>query len=260
MAFVKASNRNVVVSSLLSPHAAIFKAFYATQNTSPSRLSPTAAEFVVPSTYVITTSDLSPHDVPFVTMSTMQAVYDLCQQATCFVPAWPYWMTPESELSPRATIFIPMSSYETTYESGLSPHAAIFIPTSAEESAYDGDVAHVHPTLPNNYRPGMERIERTIESCEADLVSQYNDLKQHQDECARHYNAFVKWKYHERYDEPCQDLDVESVQYLANARNFRCTKCGNRSLELKRQYQYTYYKYMRLLAMHDRASVDFANT
>jgi hypothetical protein len=153
-----------------------------------------------------------------------------------------------------------MSSYETTYESGLSPHATIFIPTAAEKSVYYGDVAHVHQSLPINYRPGMERIERTIESCEADLVSQYNDLEQHTAECAHHYIAFIKWKYHERYNEPCQDLDVESVQYLADARNFRCTKCGDRSFELERQYQYTYDKYMRLLAMHDRASIDFAST
>jgi hypothetical protein len=119
---------------------------------------------------------------------------------------------------------------------------------------------HVRSILPINYRPGMERIERTIESCEADLVSQHNDLKQHKAECARHYIAFLKWRDFERYGEPCQDQDIESAQYLADARNFRCIKCGDRSLALEQQFKYTHDKYMRLIALHGRASIDFAST
>jgi len=160
-----------------------------------------------------------------------------------------YEMTPKSGLSPQATIFVHMSPSEMTYESGLSPHAVIFVPTSTEQTI-----------LPNNYRPGVERIESAIESCKTDLVSQYNELKQHEDECARHYIAFLKWKYFERYDEPCQDQDIESVQLLADARNFRCNKCGDRSLELERQFQYTSDKYTRLVSLHGRAAIDFAST
>lgn len=270
MDFVKASKRSMVASSLLSPHAAIFKAFSAMQYTSSSRLSPTAAEFILPSAYVITTSDLSPQSVPSVPMSSMQTEFNMSPQSTCFVSMSPfemtlasglspqatifapmstYEMTPESGLSPQATNFVPVSPSEMTYESGLSPHAAIFVPTSAEQTI-----------LPNNYRPGMGRVESAIESCEAELISQYNDLKQHQDECTRHYIAFLKWKYFERYDEPCQDEDIASVQYLADARDFRCTKCRDHSLKLERQFQYTSDKYMRLVSMHCRAAIDFAST
>jgi len=186
-------------------------------------------------------SGLSPQATSFVSMSPYEMTYELGLSL--------YETTPESGLSPQATIFVPMSTYESTYESGLSPHAAIFVPTPTEQTI-----------LPNNYRPGMERIESCIKSCKADLVSQYNDLKQHEDECARHYIAFLKWKYFERYDEPCQDQDIESVQLLADARNFRCNKCGDRSLELERQFQYTSDKYTRLVSLHGRAAIDFAST
>ena len=106
----------------------------------------------------------------------------------------------------------------------------------------------------------MERIESVINSCETVLISQYIDLKQHEDDCARHYNAFLQWKYFERYDEPCEYQDIDAAQYLADARNFRCTKCGDQLLKLKQQFNYTYDKYMRLVAMHGRAAVDFAST
>ena len=244
----------MAVKSPLSPYAAIFKAF---STTTSSRLSPTAAEFIVPSAYITTNSDLSPHAVPFVPMSTMQAEYDPWPQATYFVPSSPCDMTTGSGLSPQATSFVPMSPYEMTYEPGLLPHAAIFMPMPAEQK---GCITHVHSTIPDNYRPGMEKIESAIKSCETVLVSQYIDLKQHEDECASHYNAFLKWKYFERYDEPCQDQDIDSAQYLADTRDFRCTKCGDRSLELARQFKYTSEKYVRLVALHGRASVDFAST
>ncbi|GAB7326851.1 hypothetical protein MBLNU13_g10781t2 [Cladosporium sp. NU13] len=250
----------MVVSSLLPPYAAIFKAFPATKCTSSSGLSPTAAEFVAPSAYAIATSDLSPHAIPFVSMSTMQAEYDLWPQLTHFVPSSPCEMAPGSGPLPQATSFVPMSPYKMAYESGLSPRAAVFIPTSAEQTSCYGDITRVHPTLPDNYRPGMERIESAIKSCETVLVSQHIDLKQHEDECAHHYKAFLRWKYFERYDEPCQDQDIDSAQYLADARDFRCTKCRDRSLVLKQQFDYTFDKYTRLVAMHGRAAVDFAST
>lgn len=256
----KASKRNMVVGSLLSPRANIFKAFAATQYTTSSKLSPAAAEFVVPSAYILATSDLSGHAIPSISMSTMQAGYDLWPQATYSVTSSPCEMTPGSGLSPQATSFVPMSPYEMTYESGLSPQAAVFIPAPSEQTTCYGNITHVYPTLPDNYRPGMERIESAIKTCEAVLVSQDIDLKQHEDECARHYNAFLQWKYFERYDEPCQDQDIDSIQYLADARNFRCTKCRDHSLALKQQFDYTYDKYMRLLALHSRAAVDFAST
>ena len=109
----------------------------------------------------------------------------------------------------------------------------------------------MHSTLPDNYRPGMERIDSVIESCEASLISRYIDLKQHEDDCARHYIAFLRWKYFERYDEPCEDQDIESVKSLADARNFRCNKCGDRSLVLEQQFMSTYDKYMRLVSVRD---------
>jgi hypothetical protein len=258
MDFVKAPNHNMVASSLLSPYAAIFKAFPATQYS--SGLSPTAAEFVVPSAYAITTSDLSPHAVPFVNMSTILAGYDASPQATYFVPMSSYDMTSDYNMSLHATSFIPTSPFEATYDSGLSPHATTFVPTPAEQTTCYGNAAGVHSTLPVNYRPGTERIESVIASCGAVLISQYNDLKQHEAECARHYGAFLRWKYFERYDEPCQDEDIESVQSLADARDFRCTKCRDRGIELARQFEYTSDKYMRLVAMHGRASVNFAST
>lgn len=257
MDFVKAPNHNMVASSLLSPYATIFKAFPATSSTG---LSPTAAEFVVPSAYAITTSNLSPHAVPFVKMSTMLVGYDASPQATCFVPMSPYDMTSEHDMSPHATSFIPTSPFEMTYESGLSPYATTFVHTPAELTDCYENATGVHRTLPVDYRPGMERIESVIASCETVLISQYNDLKQHEAECVRHYGAFLRWKYFERYDEPCQDEDIESVQSLAHARDFQCTKCRDRSIELARQFEYTSDKYARLLAMHGRASVDFAST
>ena len=147
-----------------------------------------------------------------------------------------------------------MSPHYMTYQSVLSPHAAVFIPTQAEQ------VRRMRSILPVNYRPGMERIERVIASCETVLISQYNDLKQHEAECARHYGTFLRWKYFERYDEPCQDEDIKSVQSLADARDLQCTKCRDCMIELARQFEYTSDKYARLLAMHGRASVDFAST
>jgi hypothetical protein len=193
-------------------------------------------------------------------MSTMLAGYDASPQATCFVPMSSYDMTSEHDMSPHATSFIPTSPFEITYESGLSPHATTFVPTLAKQTNCYGNATGVHTTLPVNYRPGMERIERVIASCETVLISQYNDLKQHEAECARHYGTFLRWKYFERYDEPCQDEDIKSVQSLADARDFRCTKCRDRGIELARQFEYTSDKYTRLVAMHGRASVDFAST
>jgi hypothetical protein len=137
-------------------------------------LSPQSTWFVPTSPYEFTSeSGLSPQASSFVSMSSYEMTYEFGLSL--------YETTPESGLSPQATIFVPMSTYEPTYESGLSPHAATFVPTSTEQII-----------LPNNYRPGMERIESCIESCKADLVSQYNDLKQHEEECARHYIAFLK--------------------------------------------------------------------
>lgn len=272
MDYVQASTRNMVASSPLSPHAAIFKTFSAMQDSSSSILSPTAAEFGFSSAYVAEASDLSPHAVPFVSMSTLMAQYDLSlepsysvsmspyemtpqsglsPQETSYIPMSPHEMTSQSGLSPQDTSFVPMSSYEMTYESGLSPHATTSTPMLTEQTTCCEAHAHMHSTLPDNYRPGMERIDSAIESCEASLISQYIDLKQHEDECARHYSAFLRWKYFERYDEPCEDLDIESVKHLANARNFRCTKCGDLSLELEQQFMSTYDKYMRLISVRD---------
>lgn len=184
-------------------------------------------------------------------MSALMAQYDLSLEPSYSVSVSPYETTPQSGLSPQETSFVPMSPYGITYESGLSPHSPTSIPTLTEQTTCCEAHANLHLNLPDNYRPGTERIDSAIESCEASLISKYIDLKQHEDDCARHYIAFLRWKYFERYDEPCEDQDIESVKSLADARNFRCNKCGDRSLVLEQQFMSTYDKYMRLVSVRD---------
>ena len=226
------------VSSLMSPYAAFFEAFAAKEHSSPARLSPKAAEFVFTSTTESTTSELSPYAFPFFACSTSQA---------------------ESELSPQAVSFTPVSTHETSPQSGLSPHAATFIIMPTDQVPYNGNIGAVRAKLPLNYNPALWRIESAIKSCQTALNVQHKGLEQHEKEFARHYDEFIKWKYFERYDEPQEYLDTECVQYLAEARNFRCAKCQKRTLELKQQFDYTSDKYRRLIFIHDQA-VDEINS
>ena len=208
-------------------------------------------------------SGLSPQAASFVPMSLYEMTYDseMSSQATTSSSSMSSCgMTPEPTLSPQATTFVPMSPSEMTDESGLSPHTVIFKHTPTEQTPCCGNVTQVYSVLPHKYRPGMERIESVIDSCEAALISQYIGLKQHEEECARHYDAFLQWKYFERYDEPFEHQDIESLKSLADARDFQCAKCHIESLELKRQFTDTYDKHMRLVAMHGQASIDFSST
>jgi hypothetical protein len=229
MDIIKASTCDTVAMPLMSPHAAIFKAFLAKQNPSSSRLSAKASEFIFAPKKAITTSRLSPQAAPFVAMATKLV----------------------SMLSPQAPCFVPVPKHNTTPKSSLSAHAAPFTP-AAQIPRY-GNFANMRATLPLNYNPALKRIAAAIDSCQSALNSQRNSLKQQSEECARHYNAFIRWKYFERYDELCEDPDTEGAQYLADARNFRCTKCCDQSLELKQQFNYTSDKYMRLISIHDKA-------
>ena len=137
--------------------------------------------------------------------------------------------------------------------STLSPHATPFVSMSTEQISHHGNFANVRAFLLANYNPALERIVTAIDSCQSTLNFQRYRLEQHEKECARHYNAFIRWKYFERYDEPSHYQDTECAQYLADTRNLRCTKCSGQSLELKQQLDYTSDKYMRLITIHNEA-------
>lgn len=243
---VKTSERDTIVSSIVSPLFAISRAPPAGYSPQSSKLSPIAAEFVVASKKPVTTFKLS-------------------AQADTFVG----------------------TSIEILPKSKLSPLAASFVARPVNQTPDHETANHVHTNCAHDYNPGKAFLEslhpivrelaldgveylRTfagakkataaVESCQTALSVEYNNLKQRENECARHYDAFIKWKYFERYDEPYEDQDIESMKNLAEARKFRCSKCRDQLSGLKQEFRDSTQEYMRLVTKYGEALNEHNNS
>lgn len=78
------------------------------------------------------------------------------------------------------------------------------------------------------------------------------------EECNGHCVAYFKWKRFERYDEPCTEQDIESITTSKEAREFRCTKCGDTLLNMQQEFEVTRNAYLQLVDEHDRALDEYS--
>jgi hypothetical protein len=206
-------------------------------------LSPRAATFVA--AMVTERSILSPFATPFIAKS---AANKLSPHAATFAA------TPAAELTQGGAMV-----------SGLNPASRAFLPAAPQPAAGPTPAEAILSSLDSALRAllsdavefcrsfaTLKKKVAAVAQCQAVLGAQYHALES----CDRHYVDFIKWKYFERYDEPCTEQDIESAKNSADAQSFRCVTCADTPLEMQRAFSKTQIEYVRLVAEHD-AAVDY---
>jgi hypothetical protein len=213
-------------------------------------------------------------DAPNALKHDIAASSGLSKQSTVLSPlATPFVAKSKKKLSPRAATFAATPAAGPTQGRTVIPslnpdsHALLSDAPqpqpAAEPTQGEAILSSLDPALRALLSEAVEYCRSFVSlkkkiaavgQCQATLGAQHYAFES----CDRHYVDFIKWRYFERYDEPCTEQDIESAKNSAGAQEFRCVKCADTPLDMQRAVRETQSEYVRLVAEHDAALDDYS--